>query len=193
LGYRLTLVEKVLKSKMILVCYDFDATDEGNIERALMRNELTGKPFYARMMTQSVYYLPESMAPLENVRKWAKSKNAEITVFGNVDADLHDRKQLAKDYVRFLKDLVKEMREIAKSVKNDLQDFEENIDDPDQTLRGWHTKISGITNRFEELRKAISRVGDDDDELDLEMMSAYIARLQTRYAKVLAIKEKQRK
>ena len=189
----MTLVEKILKSKMILVCYDFDATDEGNIERALMRNELTGKPFYARMMTQSVYYLPESMASLDTVRKWAKSKVAEIIVFGDVDADLHDKQKLAKGYVRFLKDLVKEMREIAKRVKNDLQDFEDHIDDPDASLRGWASKISGITNRFEELRKAINRVGDDDDELDIEMMSAYIERLQNRYAKVLAIKEKQRR
>ncbi len=175
---------------MILVCYDFDATDEGNIERAIMRNELTGKPFYARMMTQSVYYLPESMQSLETVRRWAKSKNAEIIVFGNVDADLNDRKKLAKGYVRFLRDLVKEMREIAKMVKNDLQEFEDNIDDPDQTLRGWHTKISGITNRFEELRKAINRVGDDDDELDLQMMDAYIERLQKRYDRVKEIKSR---
>lgn len=186
----MSLLEKILKSKMILVCYDFDDTDEGNIERTLMRNELTGKPFYAKMMTQSVYYLPESMASLESVRKWAKSRNAEIIVFGNVDADLHDSTKLAKGYVRFLKELVKEMREIAKSVKNDLQDFEDNINDPNQSLRGWHTKISGITNRFEELRKAINRVGDDDDELDLEMMDAYIERLQKRYERVKEIKSR---
>ncbi len=175
---------------MILVCYDFDATDEGNIERTLMRNELTGKPFYARMMTQSVYYLPESMSSLDTVRRWAKSKNAEIIVFGDVHTDLQDKKKLVKGYVRFLKDLVIEMREIAKTVKNDLQDFEENIDDPDQTLRGWHTKVTGITNRFEELRKAINRVGDDDDELDLQMMDAYIDRLQKRYERVKEIKSK---
>lgn len=186
----MTLVEKVLKSNMILVCYDFDDTNEGNIERALMRNELTGKPFYARMMTQSVYYLPESMASLETVRRWAKSRNAEIVVFGNVETDLRDRTKLAKGYVRFLKDLVQEMREIAKSVKKDLQEFEENIDDPDSSLRGWATKISGITNRYEELRVAINRVGDDDDELELEMMSAYIDRLQKRYDRVKEMKSR---
>lgn len=177
-----------MKDNWILVCYDFDATDEGNIERALMRNELTGKPFYAKMMTQSVYYLPESMASLETVRRWAKSKNANIVVFGNIDANIDDRRKLAKGYVRFLKDLVEETKEIAIRIKDDLQEFEENIDDPETTLRGWHTKVSGITNRYEELRKAINRVGDKKDELHLEMMSAYIEKLQIRYERVKEMK-----
>lgn len=187
----MTLEENILEAKMVLVCYDFQATDEGNIERTMMRNELTGKPFYARMMTQSVYYLPESIASLDTVRRWAKSKSADIRVFGNIDATLADRKRLAKDYVRYLKDLVSEMRMIAKSVKKDLQEFEENIDDEDTTLRGWHSKISGITNRFEDLRKAVSRVGDDDDELELEMMASYVKTLQERYDRVRVMKTKQ--
>ncbi len=137
-----------MKDNWILVCYDFDATDEGNIERTLMRNELTGKPFYAKMMTQSVYYLPESMASLDNVRRWAKSKHANIVVFGNIDANIDDRRKLAKGYVRFLKDLVEETKEIAIRIKDDLQDFEDNIDDQKKTLRGWHSKVSGITNRY---------------------------------------------
>lgn len=176
---------------MILVCYDFNSTDEGNIERTIMRNELTGKPFFARMMTQSVYYLPESMASLDTVRRWAKSKNADIRVFGNIDATIADRKKLAREYVRYLKDLVAEMKEIAKSVKKDLQEFEENIDDKDETLRGWHSKISGITNRFEDLRKAVNRVGDDDDELELEMMASYVKTLETRYDRIKLMKARQ--
>ena len=176
---------------MILVCYDFEASNEGNIERTMMRNELTGKPFFARMMTQSVYYLPESMATLETVRRWAKSKSADIRVFGNIDATIADRKRLARDYVRYLKDLVSEMREIAKRVKKDLHEFEENIEDEDATLRGWHTKISGITNRFEDLRKAVSRVGDDDDELELEMMASYVKTLETRYERIKLMKARE--
>ena len=187
----MTLEENIIEDKMILVCYDFEATDEGNIERTMMRKELTRKPFYATMMTQSVYYLPESIATLDTVRRWATSKSADIRVFGNIDATIADRKKLAKDCIRHLKDLVSEMRMIAKSIKKDLQEFEENIEDKDTTLRGWHTKISGITNRFEDFRKAVSRVGDDDDELDLEMMASYIKTLETRYERVKLMKARQ--
>ena len=178
---------------MILVCYDFEATAEGNIERTMMRDELTRKPFYANMMTQSVYYLPESLASLETVRRWARSKSADIRVFGNIDATIADRKKMAKDYVRYMRDLVSEMKQIAKRVKKDLQEFEENIEDEDETLRGWHSKISGITNRYEDLRKAINRVGDDDDELEMEMMASYVKTLEERYNKVKVMKAKQKK
>jgi len=176
---------------MILVCYDFDATVEGNIERAMMREELTRKPFYAKMMTQSVYYLPESMASLETVRGWATSTNAEIFVFGNVNATIADKQKMAKQYVSHLRGLVNEMKDIAKIVRRDLFDFEEtDFDDPKVNLRGWHTKVSGIENRYEELRKAINRVGDEDDELDLDMMTVYINNLKARFERVKEMKER---
>lgn len=80
------------------------------------------------------------------------------------------------------------MKEEATSVKNDLQDFEKNIDHSNQNLRGWASKISGVRERFELVRKAVNRVGDDDDELDLEMMNDYIDRLEKRFEKVKELK-----
>ena len=173
---------------MILICYDFDDTKEGNKERAIMQKELTKDPFHAKMLMESVYYLPVSMASVSSVREWAKPTNGEFIVFANVDADLHDKTKLAKGYVKLLRKLVTKMKEEATSVKNDLQDFEKNIDHSNQNLRGWASKISGVRERFELVRKAVNRVGDDDDELDLEMMDDYIDRLEKRFKKVKELK-----
>ena len=180
----MTLVEKIIKSKLILICYDFDDTKEGNKERAIMQKELTKDPFHAKMLMESVYYLPVSMASVDSVREWAKSANGEFIIFANVDADLHDKTKLAKGYVKLLRKLVTKMKEKATLVKNDLQDFEKNIDHSNKNLRGWASKISGVKERFELVRNAVNRVGDDDDELDLEMMDDYIDRLEKRFEKV---------
>jgi len=180
----LTLVEKIIKSKLILVCYDFDDTEEGNKERAIMQKALTKDPFHAKMLYQSVYYLPVSMASVDSVRKWAKPVNGEFFVFGNVDTDLHGKTKLAKEYVKLLRKLVTKMKDKATIVKNDFQDFEKNFDHSNQNLRGWASKISGARERFELVKNAVDRVGDDDDELDLEMMSDYINRLEKRFEKM---------
>ena len=50
-----------MKDDMILLCYDFHKHDESgseDIERAELRAEITGKPYFAMMHTQSVYSLP---------------------------------------------------------------------------------------------------------------------------------------
>lgn len=172
--------------------YDFDATPEGNYERAEMRGELTRK-FRAKMMTQSVYFLPDTMASRATIERWGRSHNANIVVFG---ADLDDvgTKRFAKNYLRYLKDLRKEMREIAVQVMVDLQDYEDALDKTIGTrkkvpsLKGWHLKVSAITNRFEELRKSINKVGDKDDELELQMLSSYIEKVVIRYERVKKLK-----
>ena len=180
----MTLVEKIIKSKLILVCYDFDDTTEGNKERAIMQKELTKDPFHAKMLMESLYYLPVSMASVNSVREWAKPTNGEFIIFGNVDVNLHQKTKLAKGYVQLLKKLVTKMKEEATSVKNDFQDFEKNFDHSNQNLRGWASKISGARERFELVRNAVNRIGDDDDELDLEMMNDYIDRLEKRFEKM---------
>lgn len=189
----MTVVENILKDKMILVCYDFLATEEGNRDRAIFRDQLTGKPFHAVQMTASVYYLPESVASLSEVRKWAKNTNADIRVFGNIEATINDKKKLAKGYYHHMLDIVKEVNEIAKRLRKELIEFEENIDDPERTLRGWATKVSGIVNRFEEIRKLINRVGDEDDEFHLDMLAVYVKGLTERYERVKDMKEKLKK
>lgn len=184
----MTVIENILKDKMILVCYDFLATSEGNRDRAIFRDQLTGKPFHAVQMTASVYYLPESVASISEVRRWAKNTNADIRVFGNIEANLADKRKLAKGYYHHLLDIVKEVNEIAKRCRKELMEFEENIEDPDATLRGWATKISGVTNRFEEIRKLINRVGDSDDEFHLDMLATFVKALNERYERVKKMK-----
>lgn len=180
----MTLVEKIIKSKLILICYDFDDTDEGNKERAIMQKELTKDPFHAKMLLESVYYLPVSMASVDSVREWAKPVYGQFFVFGNVDVDIPVKTKLAKGYVQLLRKLVTKMKEKATIVKNDFQNFEKNIDHSNKNLRGWASKISGVKERFELVRNAVNRIGDDDDELDLEMMDDYIDRLEKRFEKM---------
>lgn len=144
-------------------------------------------------MTQSVYFLPDSMASRATIEHWARSQNATIVVFG-ADLDLAGQRRFAKNYLRYLKDLRKEMREIAVQVMTDLQDYEDALDKTIGTrkkvpsLKGWHLKVSAITNRFEELRKSINKVGDKDDELELQMLSAYIEKVIKRYERVKTLK-----
>ncbi len=189
----MTLQEQLIKSNWILVAYDFDSTtDNGNYERAELRGELVRK-FRAKMMSQSVYFLPDTMASRATIERWARSHNATIFVFG---ADLDDagQRRFAKTYLRYLKDLRKEMREIAVVVMTDLQDYEDALDKTIGTrkkvpsLKGWHLKIKAITNRFEELRKSIEKVGDKDDELELQMLSSYIEKIVKRYELVKKLK-----
>ena len=175
---------------MILVCYDFDATHDGNMDRQRLRDELTSYPFYARMMTQSVYYLPESMQSLRAVRKWANQSTANIVVFGDAQAPLKDQKMLVKQYYKHLQNTVQEVTDTTKRIRRELLEFEENIEDPDVTLRGWATKVSSIKNRFEEIRTAINKVGDEDDEFHLDMVATFVDKLEDRYEKVKEMKIK---
>ena len=185
----MTLQEQLIKSNWILVAYDFDSTTEnGNYERAELRGELVRK-FRAKMMSQSVYFLPDTMASRATIERWARSHNATIFVFG---ADLDDagQRRFAKTYYRYLKDLRKEMREIAVQVMVQLQDYEDSLGqklkkgEKEPSLKGWHLKVSAIENRFEELRKSINKVGDKDDELELQVLSAYIEKVVKRYERV---------
>lgn len=181
----MTLTEQLIKSNWILIAYDFSTKGNGNYERAELRGELVRK-YRAKMMSQSVYFLPDTMASRATIERWASSHNADIFVFG---ADLDDagQKRFAKNYLRYLKDLRKEMREIAVDVMDQLQEYEDSLGQPVRkgkkapSLKGWHLKISAITNRFEELQKSINKVGDKDDELELQMLSAYIDRVIKRY------------
>ena len=116
--------EKMLEGKMILVCYDFS----DNLERAKLRDELTSYPFYAKMMTQSVYYLPESVQSLRAVRKWANQSSADIIVFGDVNTTLRDQKALVKKYYDHLQNVVQEVTDTTKRIRKELLEFEENIE-----------------------------------------------------------------
>lgn len=180
--------EKMLEGKMILVCYDFS----DNLERAKLREELTSYPFYAKMMTQSVYYLPESVQSLRAVRKWANSSSErdKIVVFGDVNTSIKDQKKLVHQYYTHLQDIVQEITDTTKRIRKELLEFEEEIEDPDVTLRGWATKVSSITNRFEEIRSMINKVGDEDDEFHLDMVATFVTKLDERYEKVRLMKER---
>ena len=187
-----------MKDDMILLCYDFHKHDESgaeDIERAELRAEITGKPYYAMMHTQSVYYLPASMASLEVIKRWAKSKHAEIVVFGNVDLDLDVKRKFVNKYVSHLRSLLREVNENTKVRRRELLDFEEDLENPDSSLRGWATKISGITNRFEEIRQAINRVGGkaSNEEFELDKLATYVQyHLVERYERVKEMKKRQR-
>lgn len=196
--------EKMLEGKMILVCYDFS----DNLERAKLRDELTSYPFYAKMMTQSVYYLPESVQSLRAVRKWANQSSADIIVFGDVNTTLRDQKALVKKYYDHLQNVVQEVTDTTKRIRKELLEFEENIEldeivvlekQPDgkmkkvtkpNNLRGWATKVSSIVNRFEEIRSMINKVGDEDDEFHLDMVATFVEKLDERFVRVKAMKDK---
>jgi hypothetical protein len=194
-----------MSDEMILLCYDFHKTDNSGLEdvmRAGLRSEITGKPYYALMHTQSVYYLPASMASLDVIKRWARSKHAEIVVFGNVELDLDIKKKFVNKYIRHLRSLLREVNENAKERRRELLDFEEELDsNKDPSLRGWATKITGITNRFEEIRQAINRVGGKskkeklatDAEFELDKLATYVeVNLVQRYERVRQMKLKAR-
>jgi len=187
-----------MKDDMILLCYDFHKHDESgseDIERAELRAEITGKPYFAMMHTQSVYYLPASMASLEVIKRWARSKHAEIVVFGNVDLDLDVKRKFVNKYVSHLRSLLREVNENAKIRRRELLDFEDDVENPDTSLRGWATKISGITNRFEEIQQAINRVGGkaSNEEFELDKLATYVKyHLVERYERVKDMKKKMR-
>ena len=181
----MSVKEIMMESKMILVCYDFS----DNLERAKLRDELKGYPFYAKMMTESVYYLPDyDGKTLRAVRKWANQSSADIVVFGDVNTTLKDQKALVKGYYTHLQDIVKEVTDTTKRIRKELLEFEEEIEDPDVTLRGWATKVSSITNRFEEIRSMINQVGDEDDEFHLDMVASFVEKLDKRYERVRLMK-----
>ncbi len=202
--------EKMLEGKMILVCYDFS----DNLERAKLREELTSFPFYAKMMTQSVYYLPESVQSLRAVRKWANSSSErdKIVVFGDVNTTIRDQKKLVYQYYTHLQDIVQEVTDTTKRIRKELLEFEETIEYDEvtvveevkqsdgtikkikvtkqNTMRGWATKVSSIRNRFDEIRSMINKVGDEDDEFHLDMVATFVTKLDERYEKVRIMKEK---
>lgn len=201
--------EKMLEGKMILVCYDFS----DNLERAKLREELTSYPFFAKMMTQSVYYLPESVQSLRAVRKWANSSSErdKIVVFGDVNTTLKDQKKLVHQYYSHLQNIVQEVTDTTKRIRKELLEFEENIEldeieveevvklangktkvvkvKKQNTMRGWATKVSSITNRFDEIRSMINKVGDEDDEFHLDMVASFVEKLDKRYERVRLMKE----
>lgn len=177
----MSVKEVLIQSDMILVVYDFRDTPEGNRERNKLREELTSAPFFAVMMNQSVYYLSATVASLETVRKWARSTEADIKVFGNVDATIRDKQHMVRDYYNHLKDIVKEVNEIAFNRFKEIQEFEDKIGTEGASLKGWHNKISGVENRFSEIRKLINRVGDDQDEFELEKLASFVKTLKKRY------------
>jgi len=181
----MSVKEIMMESKMILVCYDFS----DNLERAKLRDELKGYPFYAKMMTESVYYLPDfDGKTLRAVRKWANQSSADIVVFGDVNTTLKDQKALVKGYYVHMQDIVKEVNDTAKSIRKQLLEFEQHIEDPESTLRGWATKVQSIRNRFEEIRSGINKVGDEDDEFELDKIAVFVDNLDKRYERVKEMK-----
>lgn len=189
----MTVKEQIIASDMILVVYDFRDTPEGNAERNKLRIQLTSAPFHAKMMNQSVYYLSATIASLEAVRKWARSTEADIKVFGNVDATIRDRQRLANDYLAHLHDTVKEVDEIVHERFKELQKFEDTLDDEDASIRGWTKKINGAKSRFDEIRKLVSRFGSDRDEFQLEKLATFVKMLEKRYERVQEAWEQRKK
>lgn len=195
----MTLTEKMMNDDMILLCYDFHKKDNSgreDRERSELRKEITGKPYYAVMHTQSVYFLPASMASLDVIKRWARSKHAEIVVFGNVELDLDIKRKFVNKYVAHLRAILREVNEGAKERRRELLDFEDNIDDPEASLKGWGTKIKGITDRFEEIRRAINRVGgkkDSNEEFELDKLATYVQyHLVERYERVKEMRKRMR-
>ncbi len=195
----MTLEEKMMKDDMILLCYDFHKKDESGAEakeRADLRKEITKKPIYALMHTQSVYYLPATMASFEVMKRWARSKYAEIVVFGNVELDIDVKRKFVNKYISHLRIILRDVNEKAKRCRREILDFEEDIDNPDETLRGWHKKVGDIVYDFEEIRKAINRVGNkniSNEEFELDKLAVYVQyHLVERYERVRDMKKKMR-
>ena len=192
------LYEKLLSEELILVLYDFPNTEEGNHARTVFRNELTGKRFHAMQVTQSCYLMPKSNASTATVKYWSKQfndiDNVEIMIFNDASWEPKQKQRLAKQYVRHLHDLVEEVNIFGKDLWKQLKEWEERVadEDPDVSLRGWATKMKGITGRFEEIQKTINRVGNEDDEFELQKLSAFVDRLDIRFnkGKELYIKNK---
>lgn len=201
--------EKMIEDKMILVCYDL----KDNMTRAKFREQLTSYPFYGKMMTESVYYLPETIASLRAVRKFANSikldhSSDQIVVFGDVNTKLKDQKKLVIEYVTHLQEIVHEVDSTTERIRDELLEFEENIhlDEIEvmekqsngkmmkvikqNNLRGWATKVSSIRNRFEEIRTMINKVGDKHDEFELDKISSLVDKLDERFERVKVMKDK---
>ena len=181
------LYEKLLNEDLILVLYDFVNSDEGNHARTVFRNELTGKRFHAMMVTQSCYLLPASNASRATVKHWSSqfSQISTVMIFNDADFEPKLKQKLSKQYVRHLHDLVEEVNMFGKDLWKQLKEWEEKVadEDPDISLRGWATKMAGITGRFEEIQKTINRVGNEDDEFELQKLSAFVDRLDVRFEK----------
>ena len=179
------LQEKLLEKDMVLVIYDFDTSEDGNRERNAIRQVLTSKPFYAKMMNQSCYFFPASLASLSAVRKWASNIHADIKVFG-IDTTLKDKRNLAHQYVEHLHGVVGEVNEIGVSIWEDLKNFEERTADAMKLddlpkMQGWHRKLEGVSNRFSEIQSLIHKVGGTKDEFELFKLNAFIKEISGRY------------
>jgi hypothetical protein len=196
----MTLAEHLMKDDMILLCYDFHKKDESGTEndlRAKLRTEITRKPYFAVMHTQSVYYLPATMQSLDTIKRWARNKHAEIVVFGNVELDIDVKRKMVNKYVARLRHILREVNEDAKARRRELLDFEEDIDSSDATLRGWASKPNKLKLRFEEIRHAINRVGKNEHatnaEFELDKLATYVeVNLIQRYERVRNMKKKMR-
>lgn len=187
----MAVVEKLMEDQMVVVSYDFKANPKGNSQRIKFHRIITGQPFYASMMNQSVYYMYASLASLSFVRSWADETNADIKVFGMGDIRKSDARRYAKQYVDNLKEMLQEVYEIAEHCRDKLLEFEENIEDPEYDLRGIPAKIAGAEQRFEEMRKAINKIqhheGEEKakrDEFKLDVIAVFFKNLKERYDRV---------
>lgn len=194
------LYEKLLAEDLVLILYDFPNTDEGNHARTEFRNDLTGKKHHAMQVTQSCYLMTkdnwnQSTSNFYN-RRYNQIDHVVIMVFNDASWEPKQKQRLAKQYVRHLHDLVEEVNIFGKDLWKQLKEWEEKVadEDPKISLRGWATKMAGITGRFEEIQKTINRVGNEDDEFELQKLSAFVDRLDARFekGKELYIKNKGR-
>lgn len=176
----------------MLIVYDFKDNAIGNRDRNIFQRQITSKPFYGVQKTASVYLVLYTVANLEKVRKWANKTHADIVVFGDVETSVRDNKRVSKLYYKRLVEITDEVKGIAKKLRVQLIEFEEDYDNPDRTLRGWATKMSGITNRYEEIKQLIDKVGkkDGDDEFDMESLKLHVKKLDERFEKVKDMKLK---
>jgi len=186
------VLEKILTSKKMLIVYDFKDTPEGNRDRNIFQRQITSKPFYGVQKTASVYLCLYSVINLDKVRKWANTTHADIVVFGDVETSVRDNKRVSKLYYKRLVQITEEVKTIARNLRIQLIEFEDNYDDPERTLRGWATKMSGITNRYEEIKQLIDKVSkkDSEDEFDMESLKLHVKKLNERFEKVKDMKLK---
>ncbi len=191
------LYEKLLTEDLVLILYDFNSDKM----RTKFRNELKGKTHHAMEVTQSCYLMTKETVSDATLAYWNRKYNqmedTTIMIFNDASWEPKQKQRLAKKYVKHLHNLVEEANVFAKDAWKRVKEWEEKVadEDPEVDLRGWATIMAGARGRFEEIQKTINRVGNEDDEFELQKLSAFVDRIDARFkkGKELYIRNKGRK
>ena len=169
----------------LLLLYDVEIT--ANSKRNWIRSKIK-RQWGGHMLNQSCYIIPNTIATKAQLESWGRENDTNIVVFG-LEADPEQIKTLTARYEKDMNDRFDGIKQFGNGIWDDLRKVEENIDDPDLSrMTGFHKKIDGIKNQFEDLQRIIDKLGDEHATADLQREYAFIDKLETRFEKLKAQK-----